>query len=672
MDLKKRSIDSVDVYNKRVFIRVDFNVPQDKKDPTIITNTQRIDAALPTIRYCLGKGCKSVVLASHLGRPDGNVTEKYSLAPVAKIVSEKLDKPVTFLKDCVGPEVEAACADPAQGSVFLLENLRFHVEEEGKGVAPDGSKTKADKEKTKEFRASIAKLADIYCNDAFGTAHRGHSSMVGDGYSIKAAGFLLLAELKAFAKVLDKPNKPVLAILGGAKVSDKIQLIKNMLDKVDKMIIGGGMAFTFLKVLNNMDIGNSLFDEEGAKIVQEIMDKAKSSGVEIILPVDFVCSDKFGDDGNIKDATMSTGVPAGFMGLDCGPMSIAKNGEAVKASKTILWNGPMGVFEMAPFEGGTKALMDDVVAATKSGAITVIGGGDTATACKKYKTEDKVTHCSTGGGASLELLEGKELPGVTALDPAGATSGRRKIVGGNWKSNPGTIKAVEDLCKAFSECKYDGSKCEAVIFPTCLHGSKALECLSKCAFEVGVQNISKTGTGAFTGEVTADMGAELGYGWALVGHSERRTLYGETDADTAAKTAKALAAGLRVILCIGETLAEREAGQTDEVNKRQLAAVIPSVKDWDKVVIAYEPVWAIGTGKVATPEQAQDAHKAIRDYLRTAVSPEVADTMRIQYGGSSNPDNCAGLISKPDIDGFLVGGASLKPSFTKMIETCAA
>jgi phosphoglycerate kinase len=673
MALNKKSIDSVDVFMKRIFMRVDFNVPQDKKDPTIITNTQRIDAALSTIRYCLGKGCKSVVLGSHLGRPDGNVVEKFSLAPVAKIVAEKLGTEVTFLKDCCGAEVEAACADPKQGSVILLENLRFHVEEEGKGVAPDGSKTKADKDKTKEFRASLAKLADIYCSDAFGTAHRGHSSMVGDGYSVKCAGFLLLAELKAFAKVLDAPVKPVLAILGGAKVSDKILLIKNMLDKVDKMIIGGGMAFTFLKVTNGMEIGNSLFDEEGSKIVPEIMEKAKACGVEIILPVDFVCSDKFGDDGNIKEGSLSTGVPAGFMGLDCGPMSIAKQGEAVKASKTILWNGPMGVFEMAPFEAGTKALMDDVVAATKSGATTVIGGGDTATACKKYKTEDKVTHCSTGGGASLELLEGKELPGVTALDAATIDTGaRRKIVGGNWKSNPATLKAVGDLCKGFSESKFDGSKCEGVIFPTNLHGAAALEALKCSPMEVGVQNISKTGTGAFTGEVTAEMAAELGYGWALVGHSERRTLFGETDADTAIKTAKALAAGLRVMLCIGETLAEREAGKTDEVNKRQLAACIPAIKDWDKIVIAYEPVWAIGTGKVATPEQAQDAHKAIRDYLRTAVSPAVADTMRIQYGGSSNPDNCAGLIAKPDIDGFLVGGASLKPSFTKMIETCAA
>jgi len=412
----KLTIDDVDVAGKRIFMRVDFNVPQDKKDPTVITNTQRIDGALPTIKKVLDKGAKSVVLASHLGRPDGSVVEKFSLAPVAKILEEKLGKPVTFCKDCVGAEVEATCADPAAGSVILLENLRFHVEEEGKGVDAEGNKIKADKEKTAEFRASIRKLADIYCNDAFGTAHRAHSSMVGEGFDVKCAGDLMGKELSAFAKVLDSPATPVLAILGGAKVSDKIQLIMNMLDKVNKMIIGGGMAFTCLKVRDGMSIGSSLYDEEGAKIVPEILEKAKKLGVEIILPVDFVCSSKFGEDGEIKECTQAEGIPDGFMGLDCGPKSIELNAKAVMESKTIIWNGPMGVFEMASFETGTKKLMDTIVEATGNGVITVIGGGDTATACKKYETEDKVSHCSTGGGASLELLEGKELPGVAALN----------------------------------------------------------------------------------------------------------------------------------------------------------------------------------------------------------------------------------------------------------------
>lgn len=416
--MPKQKIENVDVSGKRVFMRVDFNVPQDKKDPTIITNTQRIDGALPTIKAVLEKGAKSVVLASHLGRPDGCVVEKFSLAPVAKILEEKLGKSVTFCKDCCGAEVEATCADPAPGSVILLENLRFHVEEEGKGVDADGNKLKADAGKVTEFRASIRKLADIYCNDAFGTAHRAHSSMVGEGFDVKCSGGLMSKELDAFAKVLETPAKPVLAILGGAKVSDKIQLIMNMLDKVDKMIVGGGMAYTFLKVSDGMSIGTSLYDEEGAKIVPEIMEKAKKLGVEIILPIDFTISSKFGEDGEIKEATKETGIPDGFMGLDCGPKSIELNAAAVKASKTIIWNGPMGVFEMAKFEIGTKALMDVVVEVTATGTITVIGGGDTATACKKYDTEDKVSHCSTGGGASLELLEGKVLPGVAALSDA--------------------------------------------------------------------------------------------------------------------------------------------------------------------------------------------------------------------------------------------------------------
>merc|ERR1711972_836869 len=241
------------------------------------------------------------------------------------------------------------------------------------------------------------------------------SSMEGEGYQERACGFLVEKELVAFSKVLDTPKRPVLAILGGAKVSDKIQLIMNMLDKVDKMMGGGGMAYTFLKVNDSMAIGSSLYDEEGAKIVPEIMEKAKKLGVEIILPVDFVLSSKFGEDGEIKESTKEAGIPDGFMALDCGPKSIEANAKAVMDSKTIIWNGPMGVFEMAKFETGTKKLMDVVVEATAAGVITVIGGGDTATACKKYGTEDKVTHCSTGGGASLELLEGRDLPGVSAL-----------------------------------------------------------------------------------------------------------------------------------------------------------------------------------------------------------------------------------------------------------------
>merc|ERR1719230_1628734 len=396
-------------------MRCDFNVPQ--KDGKI-TNNARIVAALPSITYCLENGAKSVVLCSHLGRPDGQKNMKFTLAPVAEELRKLLNKEVTFLADCVGPDVEKACENPAQGSVILLENLRFHVEEEGKGVDATGAKVKADKEAVAKFRQSLRKLADVYVNDAFGTAHRAHSSMMGDGFEHRAAGFLLKKELTYFSKALDNPKRPFLAILGGAKVADKIQLIENMLDKVDEMIIGGGMAFTFRKIMDNMAIGSSLYDEEGAKTVPTILEKAKAKGVELVLPVDFITSSKLGEDGTIEAADAAAGVKDGMMGLDCGPETIKLNEAAIKAAKTIIWNGPMGVFEMASFEKGTKAMMDTIVEVTKTGTVTVIGGGDTATCCVKYGTEDKVTHVSTGGGASLELLEGKVLPGIDALSEA--------------------------------------------------------------------------------------------------------------------------------------------------------------------------------------------------------------------------------------------------------------
>ncbi|XP_041051744.1 phosphoglycerate kinase 1 isoform X2 [Carcharodon carcharias] len=381
-----------------------------------ITNNQRIKAAIPSIQHCLNHGAKSVVLMSHLGRPDGvPMPEKFSLAPVAEELKKLMGRNIIFLKDCVGSEVEKACANPADGSVILLENLRFHVEEEGKGKDASGNKVKANDEKVKSFRASLSKLGDVYVNDAFGTAHRAHSSMVGVNLPEKAAGFLLKKELEYFAKALEHPERPFLAILGGAKVQDKIQLISNLLDKVNEMIIGGGMAFTFLKVLNNMEIGNSLYDEEGSKIVHELMAKAKKNGVIITLPEDFVTADKFDEHANVGAATVAAGIPANWMGLDCGPESLKKFAAAVGRAKLIVWNGPVGVFEWDKFASGTKGVMDKVVEVTHKGSISIIGGGDTATCCAKWNTEDKVSHVSTGGGASLELLEGKVLPGVDAL-----------------------------------------------------------------------------------------------------------------------------------------------------------------------------------------------------------------------------------------------------------------
>ncbi|KAI0928139.1 hypothetical protein AcW2_004246 [Taiwanofungus camphoratus] len=408
----KLSITDLDLKGKRVLIRVDFNVPmQDGK----VTNPARIVAALPTIKYALENGASKIILMSHLGRPDGKVVAKYSLEPVSKELEKHLGKPVTFVHESVGPDVEKTVSNAASGTVILLENLRFHIEEEGSSKDKEGKKTKADPAKVTEFREGLTKLGDVYVNDAFGTAHRAHSSMVGVKLSQRASGFLMKKELDYFAKALESPERPFLAILGGAKVSDKIQLIENMLDKVDSLIIAGGMAFTFKKTLENIPIGNSLFDAAGSEKVHSLIEKAKQKNIKVVFPVDFITADKFDKDAKTGTADDVNGIPDGWMGLDAGPKSRALFRTTVLEAKTILWNGPPGVFEFPAFAEGSKALLDATVEAAQKGATVIVGGGDTATVVAKYGKEDKLSHVSTGGGASLELLEGKTLPGVAEL-----------------------------------------------------------------------------------------------------------------------------------------------------------------------------------------------------------------------------------------------------------------
>jgi phosphoglycerate kinase len=414
--MAKLFIEDVDFTGKRALIRVDFNVPQDKATGAI-TNTKRIEAALPTIRYVLEQG-GSVVLMSHLGRPDGKRIETFSLKPVAEKLEALLGRPVRFLNDCVGPEVEAACTAARPGDVLLLENLRFHIEEEGRVKLEDGTKLKADPEKVKAFRASLTRLGEVYINDAFGTAHRDHSSMTGVQLAQRACGYLMKKELDAFAAVLEHPQRPLLAILGGAKIADKIPLIENLLDKADEIIIGGGMAFTFKKVLDGMAIGKSLFDEAGAQQVRGLVEKARTKGKALLLPVDYVCGDRFAAEAQVQAADDASGIPDGWLGLDVGPKSTDLFVAAIRRARTIIWNGPPGVFEFPAFAGATQAMAGAVVEASRRGATTVIGGGDTATAAKKFGADKHVTHVSTGGGASLEFLEGKVLPGVAALSEA--------------------------------------------------------------------------------------------------------------------------------------------------------------------------------------------------------------------------------------------------------------
>lgn len=385
---------------QKALIRVDFNVPLN--DQFEITDDTRMQAAVPTVRKILKDG-GAVILMSHLGRPKDGPTDKYSLKHLVNHLIKLLDgATVKFAEDCIGEVAEKATSNLQMGEVLLLENLRFHKQEE-----------KGDR----AFAEQLSKLGDVYVNDAFGTAHRAHASTAiiaeffpGDK---KMFGFVMEGETSSAEKVLHNSEKPFTAILGGAKVSDKILIIENLMNKADNIIIGGGMAYTFLKA-QGKEIGNSLVENDKLDLANELLAKAKSLGVQLLIPVDSIAADKFAEDANTQEVS-NDDIPAGWMGLDIGPKSVQLFSDVIAASKTILWNGPMGVFEMKPFQGGTKAVADAIVKATASGAFSLVGGGDSVAAVNKFGLAEKVSYVSTGGGAMLEYFEGKELPGIAAI-----------------------------------------------------------------------------------------------------------------------------------------------------------------------------------------------------------------------------------------------------------------
>lgn len=374
-----------------------------------MSNNNRIVAALPTINKLLDGSARKIILASHLGRPDGKVVPKLSLKPVAFELEKLLGQSVTFLSDCVGEEVITASQDPYGNRVILLENLRFHLEEEGKCKLKDGTVIRASESEISVFCASLSAIADVYVNDAFGTVHRAHASIAGIQTEPRVAGLLVQKELQFFAKALEGPSKIHTLILGGAKVSDKIALIENMLPRVENVLIGGGMAYTFLKQTRDFKIGKSLFDEAAASLIGGILQKANALGVKIHLPVDFVQGQSFSPEARAE--TVSLAIEDDWMGLDIGPETRAAFAGVIKsapAHSVLLWNGPMGVFEWDTFAEGTRAVLDALVEATEAGCITIVGGGESAAAVGKWNCEHKLSHVSTGGGASLELLEGKK------------------------------------------------------------------------------------------------------------------------------------------------------------------------------------------------------------------------------------------------------------------------
>ncbi|HHX37247.1 MAG TPA: phosphoglycerate kinase, partial [Clostridiaceae bacterium] len=437
--MSKKTVKDVNVQGKKVLVRVDFNVPMDKETGAI-TDDKRIRGALPTIQYLIDQQAK-VILVSHLGRPKNGPEDKFSMKPVAARLAELLDKPVALASDVIGEDAKAKVADLQDGAILMLENVRFHAEE-----------TKNDP----AFARELSSLAELYVNDAFGTAHRAHASSAGVANFLPGVmGNLIEKELDVMGKALDDPARPFVAILGGAKVSDKIGVIDNLLDKVDTLLIGGGMAYTFLKA-QGKEIGLSLCENDKLDLAKMLLDKAAEKNVELLLPVDSVVADRFAADAK-ADTVMD--IPSDRLAMDIGPETIKQYSAKVAGAKTVVWNGPMGVFEFDAFAEGTRAVAKAVA---ESGAISIIGGGDSAAAIEKLGFADQVTHISTGGGASLEFLEGKVLPGIDALLDKNP---RRIFAAGNWKMNQGVPKEATDFLKALKPVVADAKATVAVGVP---------------------------------------------------------------------------------------------------------------------------------------------------------------------------------------------------------------
>ena len=658
-----KTVKTVDLKDKRIIMRVDFNVPM--KDGVVQDDT-RIVAAIPTIKYILAHGAKSITLMSHLGDPskdaekakakaekDGKTFDltkyikgKHRMEPVAAYLQKKLGKTATVV--FAG---EDGCYDKKEfiesqkpGTVIMLENTRFHKEETAKEA----------KDLDKLARA-LAEYGEIFVNDAFGTAHRDHASTasIAKFVPVSVAGFLMEKEVNYLEPIVTNPVKPLVAIIGGAKVSSKIAVLESLLKISSALVIGGGMAYTFLKA-QGKKIGKSLVEDDQIGTATKILEAAQKAGVDIVLPVDHVGAEKF-DAAAKPVAVTSVNIPDKLLGLDVGPKTLALYKKVISTAKTIVWNGPVGVFEFDAFAKGTEEIAKLVAESTAKGVITVVGGGDSVAAVNKFKLASKMSHVSTGGGASLELLEGKKLPGIEV------TRSRDCFIAGNWKMHMTRAQAA-DLAKALVKSLKNG-KHKYLAAPSFTAIQTVGEIIKGSNILLGAQNCAAEEQGAHTGEVSVLQLKDLGVNVIILGQSERRHTYKEDDALINKKVKLALKHGFEVILCVGETLEEREKGKVEAVCKRQtekgLEGVTPD--EFSRVTIAYEPVWAIGTGKTATPDDAQAVHKFVRGVVEKLYGAQAARQLVIQYGGSVKPENAAQLMAMEDIDGALVGGASLKP-----------
>ena len=640
----KKTIEDIVVKGKKVIVRVDFNVPQDENGN--ITDDKRIAGALPTIKYLVNNGAKTI-LVSHLGRPKNGPEAKFSMKPTAVRLSELIGKPVIMASDVIGPDAKAKAAALKDGEILMLENVRFHKEEEKNDPA---------------FAKELASLAEIFVNDAFGTAHRAHASTAGlADYLPAVCGYLIRKEIDIMGKALSNPARPFIAILGGKKVSDKIEVIENLIDKVDTLIIGGGMAYTFLKA-KGYKIGNSICEDDKVELAKSLLEKAENKGVAIILPIGSIVGKEFKNDTDHKYVP-SDDMPDGWMGMDIGSLTIEKFSKEIKKAKTIVWNGPMGVFEFENFANGTREVARAVA---ESSAISIVGGGDSAAAIEQLGFADKITHISTGGGAALEFLEGKVLPGIAVLLDKNP---RKKIAAGNWKMNKTAAEAAEFVTAL--KPKVEGADTEVVVGVPFICLPDVVKAAAGSNIKVAAQNMHWEEKGAFTGEISGSMLKGLGVDYVIIGHSERRQYFAETDETVNKKVHAALKYGLKPIVCVGESLTQREQGVTSDLIRYQvkIALLGLSAEQVSNLVIAYEPIWAIGTGKTATNEQANEVCTTIRETVKGLYGEDVSDAVRIQYGGSVTAASAGELFNMSDIDGGLVGGASLKlDDFEKIVK----